>query len=165
MNVSSKLWRSIAGSGVVGLAVAGAIGLSTSDSQQFVRGSRSFAPAIASPLENRAIDLPIVTPIVSYDPTSIPLNSAQIAIKEAGATVSRSQAQLVRSRMNLIEFQAKHNNTKTLYQQGKVGRQQMDSSKSAHKLMQLQHSSASIGLQESTAQLIAAKAKAEGIKL
>jgi hypothetical protein len=165
VNVALRLWRlgrsyasrSIAGSGVVGLAVAGVIGLSISDSQQAVR--------ITSPLGNQAIDLPIVAPIVSSDPTSVRLNSTQIALKEAKIAVSRSQAQLVQSQINLIEFQAKHNNAKILYRQGKVSRQQVDSSKSAHKLMQVLHSSASIGLQESIAQLIATKAKAEVVKL
>ncbi len=154
--------RAIAGLGVVRLVIAGAIGLSTSNG-------------------NRIVDLPIVPPTVSSDPTSerldlsttagvdvkedrqVRLHPTQIAVKEAGVAVSRSQAQLVQSRINSTKFQSKHNNTKILHRQGKVSRQQLNTAKSAHKLMQLQQSSASIGLQESQAQLIAAKA--EVIKL
>ncbi|WP_310411026.1 hypothetical protein [Chamaesiphon sp. OTE_8_metabat_110] len=158
MNVLLRLGRSFAGFGIVGLVVAGFIHLPASNSQQ-VR-----------------IDLPLVPPIVSSDLTSEPdtstttrvalkenqpvrLNSAQIAIREAQVAVSLSQAQLAQARVNLSEFQAKHDRVKILSAQGKVSRKQTDLAVAAYKLAQLQHSSAAIGLQESTAQLIAAKAE------
>ncbi len=133
----------------------------------------SFVPPVAG--KTRVV--PLVAPLVSSEPTSereylgnnigmtakaarsIQLSSAQIALKEAKVAVSLSQAQLDQARMNLIEFQAKHNNAKTLSDRGKVSRQHSDIAKAAYKLAQLQHSSASIGLQESTAQLMAAKAE------
>jgi hypothetical protein len=124
-----------------------------------------------------AIDLPLVTPIVSRDSTSdrgdlsttagvtankqqpIPLQSAHINLKEAKVAVTLSQARLAQARTNLIEFQAKHDNAKILSEQGKVSRHHADTAKAAYKLAQSQHSSASIGLQTSQAQLIAAQAE------
>jgi hypothetical protein len=132
---------------------------------------------LVHPVADKTMVLPLVTPLVSNEPVSdredlntnigvttkadrpIQLNSAQIALKEAKVAVSLSQAQLDRARINLIEFQAKHNNAKISAAQGKVSRQHTDTAKAAYKLAQLQHSSAAIGLQESTAQLIAAKAE------
>lgn len=144
--------RSIAGVGIVGLVVAGLFNLPISSQQV-----------------DRTIELPILTPIVSSDLTSeqvdvkekqpVRLSSAQIALKDAQVTVSLSQAQLAQARINLSEFQAKHNNVKILSAQGKVNRKQADLAVAAYKLAQLQHSSASIGLQDSQAQLIAAKAE------
>jgi hypothetical protein len=125
----------------------------------------------------RSIALPLVAPIVSSESTSdggdlsttaqidvkndrsAQLNSAQIALKEAQVAVSLSQAQLAQARINLIEFRAKHNSAKILSQQAKVSRQQADTAKAAYELAQLQHSSALTGLQECTAQLVAAKAE------
>jgi hypothetical protein len=124
-----------------------------------------------------ANDLPTVTPIAIGDPAServdlnttagvattqqqpVRLNSAQIALKEAQVAVSLSQAQLAQARINLSEFQAKHDSAKILSAQGKVSRKQADLAVAAYKLSQLQHSSASIGLQDSQTQLIAAKAE------
>jgi hypothetical protein len=126
---------------------------------------------------DRSIELPLVAPIVSSDLTSdrsdrtttakvsakkqqpSPLQSAHITLKEAKVAVQLSQAQLAQARINLIEFRAKHNSTKLLSAQGKVSRQHADTAKAAYELAQLQHKSASIGLQESQAQLIAAKAE------
>jgi hypothetical protein len=93
------------------------------------------------------------------DDRPIPLQSAQITLKEAQVAVALSQAHLDIARINLIEFQAKHDSHKILSQQGKVSRQQLDTAKAAYALAQSQHRSASIGLQESTAQLVAAKAE------
>jgi hypothetical protein len=157
MSLPLKLWRlgkrSRAGFGIVGLVVAGLIYLPTSNSQQV----------------GRKIDLPILPPIVSSDPTSkqadlnqnqpVRLNAAQITLKQAKVAVSLSQAQLAQARINLIEFTAEHNKTKILSAQGKVDRKQADLALASYKLAQLQHSSAAIGLQETTAQLIAAKAE------
>ncbi len=160
MNLPSKLWRTSAGVGIVGLVVAGCIYL-PSNSQSV----------------NRPIDLPLVPPIVSSDPTPEPadlsttvgvdltekqpvrLNAAQITLKQAEVAVSLSQAQLAQARINLAEFTANHNKTKILSAQGKVSRQQAELALASYKLAQLQHSSASIGLQDTTAQLIAAKAE------
>ena len=152
--------RTFAGVGIVGLVVAGFIHLPISNSQSVVR--------VASPW-NHKIDLPLVPPIVSTDPTSqqvdlnqkqpVRLNAAQIALKQAKVAVSLSQAQLAQARINLTEFTAKHNKTKILSAQGKVDRKQADLALASYKLAQLQHSSASIGLQDSTAQVIAAKAE------
>jgi hypothetical protein len=157
MNLLSKLWRlgkrSRAEFGIVGLVVAGCIYLPTSNSQQV----------------GRKIDLPILPPIVSSDLTSkqadlkqkqpVRLNAAQITLKQAKVAVSLSQAQLAQARINLTEFTAQHNKTKILSAQGKVSRQQADLALASYKLAQLQHSAASIGLEETTAQLIAAKAE------
>jgi hypothetical protein len=132
-----------------------------------------------------ANDLPLVPTIVSSDPTSerfrqaeapptdlnttagvavkeeppVQLNCAQIALKEAQVAVSLSQSQLAQARINLREFQAKHDSAKILSAQGKVSRQEADTAKAAYELAQLQHSSAAIGLQDSQAQLIAAKSE------
>jgi hypothetical protein len=145
-----------------------AIGISESD---LVRSSRS--PQVV----DRSIELPLVTPIVSSELTSdrsdrnitarvaakkqqpSPLQSAHVNLKEAKVAVKLSQAQLAQARINLIEFRAKHNRTKILSAQGKVSRQQADTAKAAYELAQLQHKSASIGLQESQVQLVAAKAE------
>jgi hypothetical protein len=93
------------------------------------------------------------------DDRPIPLQSAHITLKEAQVAVALSQAHLDIARINLIEFQAKHDRHKILSQQGKVSRQQLDTAKAAYVLAQSQHRSALIGLQESTAQLVAAKAE------
>jgi hypothetical protein len=57
-----------------------------------------------------------------------------------------------------------YHNAKVLSAQGKVSRQQLDTAKTAHELAKLQHSSASIGLQECTTQLVAAKAEVRRLK-
>jgi hypothetical protein len=123
-----------------------------------------------------AIELPMIAPIVSSDSTSdrsdrttagvtakkqqpSPLQSAHAALKQAKVAVKLSQVHLAQARTNLIEFRAKHNNAKVLSAQGKVSRQHVDNAKAAHQLAQSQHKSASIGLQESQAQLIAAQAE------
>jgi multidrug resistance efflux pump len=153
VNLSSKLGRTFAGIGIVGLVVAGFMHLPTSNSQSV----------------DRTNDLPLVPPIVSSDPTSaqaaleqkqpVQLNSAQITLKQAEVAVSLSQAQLAQARINLAEFTAKHNSAKILSAQGKVSRKEADLALASYKLAQLQHSSASIGLQDSKTQLIAAKAQ------
>ena len=169
MNLSSKLWRTyakrglrpIAGVGIIGLVVAGFMHLPTSRRQSV----------------DRTIHLPLVPPIVSGDPTSaqvdlrttvgvdvtekqpVRLNSAQITLKQAEVAVSLSQAQLAQARINLTEFTAKHNSTKILSAQGKVDRKEADLALASYKLAHLQHSAASIGLQDSKTQLIAAKNK------
>ncbi len=130
-----------------------------------------------SKVAERAIVVPQVAPIVSIESTSnqedltltsgmrakedrtIPLNSAQIALKEAKVAVSLSQTQLAQARINLIEFQIKHNNAKLLSQRGKVSSKHVNTTKAAYELARLQHRSAEIGLQASKAQLIAAKAE------
>jgi hypothetical protein len=128
------------------------------------------------PVADRVMVLPLVAPtIVSSESTSsraelstnagaevddnqpVRINSAEIALKEAKVAVALSQAQLAQARINLIEFQAKHNNAKSLSEQGRVSRQHLDTAKAAYELAKLQHSSASIGLQESRTQLVAAK--------
>lgn len=153
MNLPSRLGRSFAGVGIVGLVVAGFIQSSTSTSQQAA---------------DRAIDLPTVTPIASSDLASEQVdiqkrpseqNSTQVALEEARVAVELSQAQLAQARINLREFQAKHDTAKILSAQGKVSRERAAAAKAAYNLAQLQHRSASIGLQDSQAQLIAAKAK------
>jgi hypothetical protein len=125
-----------------------------------------------------ANDLPTVTPSAIGDPAlertdlstttagvatieqqPVRHDSAQIALKEAQVAVSLSQAQLVQARINLSEFQAKHDSAKILSAQGKVSRKQADLALAAYKLAQLQHSSASIGLRDSKTQLMAAKAE------
>jgi hypothetical protein len=141
------------------------------DSRLRQRSTRS--PQVAA----RSIELPLVTPIVSSESTSdrgdlsttarvaaqkqqpSPLPSAHVNLKEAKVAVKLSQAQLAQARINLIEFRAKHNSTKILSAQGKVSRQHVDKTKAADRLAQLQHNTASIGLQESQAQLIAAQAE------
>ena len=198
MNVPLRLGRTIAGFGIVGLVVAGFIHLPTSNSQQVeqpIGQSPRFSSLLSETLRQReasptrrfanAIDLPMVPPIVTSDPTSegfrpaeapitdltitarvdvpekppVRLSSAQIALKEAKLAVSLSQVQLAQARINLSEFQAKHDTAKIFSAQGKVNRQQAATARAAHKLAQLQHSSATIGLQESQAQLIAAQAE------
>jgi hypothetical protein len=146
---------------LAGLGV-GILIVSTSDSC-VVRSTR--APQVA----DRPIDLPLVAPtIVNSESTAavevedeqpIRLNSARIALKEARVAVSLSQAQLAQARINLIEFQAKHNKAKILSAQGKISRQHLDTAKAAYELAKLQHSSATIGLKESMTQLVAAKAE------
>jgi hypothetical protein len=126
---------------------------------------------------DRSIELPLVVPIVSSELASdrsdrtttarvaaqqqqpSPLQSAHVTLKEAKVAVKLSQVQLAQARINLTEFRAKHHSTKTLSAQGKVSRQQADNAKAAYELAQLQHKSASIGLQESQAQLVAAQAE------
>ena len=120
--------------------------------------------------------LPLIAPIVSSDSASeradfssagvatkeqqqVRLNSAQIVLKQAKVAVALSQVQLAQARINLVEFQAKHNSAKILSAQGKVSRQQAALVVAAYKLAQLQHGFASIGLQESQAQLVAANTK------
>lgn len=93
------------------------------------------------------------------DDRPVPLQSARVTLKEAQLAVALSQTHLAQARLNLIEFQAKHNSTKILSQQGQVSRQQADTAKAAYDLAQAQHSSALIEVQECTAQLVAAKAE------
>jgi transposase InsO family protein len=90
---------------------------------------------------------------------SVPFQSAHVTLKEARVAVALSQAHVAQARINLIEFQAKHDNSKILSQQGKFSSQQLDTAKAAYALAQSQHRSALIGLQECTAQLVAAKAE------
>jgi hypothetical protein len=131
---------------------------------------------------NRAILLPLVAPIVSSDPTSdrgdlsttagvavkndrlVRLNSAQVTLKEAQVAVSLSQAQLTQARINLSEFQTKYNSAKILSEQGKISRQQLSTAKSAYDLGQAQQSSALIGVEECTTQLVAAKAEVRRLR-
>jgi hypothetical protein len=175
MNLPSRLGQSfvkrglcaIAGVGIVGLAVAGLIMHSPTSNSQRAGRATGHSPRFA-------IDLPIVTPIVSSDLASDlstttevavkpnqtgRLNSAQNALKEAQVAVSLSQAQLDQARINLREFQAKHDTAKILLAQGKVNRQAAATAKAAYNLAQLQHRSAAIGLKESQAQLIAARSE------
>lgn len=184
MNVPLKLCQTFVGFGVVGLVVAGAICLPTSSRQQVVRvvspveNQTVYLPIVPPIVSSEGTSgrsrqaVRTASAFAEAPPTNLSTtagvdvkaqparpNSNQIALTQTGVAVSLSRAQLAQSRINLVEFQAKHNNTKILYRQGKVSRQQVNTAKSAHKLMQLQHSSASIGLQESMAQLIAAKAK------
>ncbi len=145
---------------------AGLLIVSISDAW-IVRFSR-----VVPPVADRTIALPLVAPtIVSSESTAVAtavgvederpvrLDSARIALREARVAVTLSQAQLAQARMNLIEFQAKHNQAKILSAQGKISRQQADTAKAAYELAKLQHSSATIGLQESMTQLVAAKAE------
>jgi hypothetical protein len=131
----------------------------------------------SSQVADLAIDLPLVTPIVSSKSTSdrgnlsttaevaaqqqppIPLQSAHVNLKEAKVAVTLSQARLAQAQTNLSEFRAKHGNAKILSAQGKVSRQHADTAKAAYQLAQSQHHSASIGLQASQAQLIVAQAE------
>ena len=117
------------------------------------------APLLSSELTSHRGDLSTSAGIATTEQQPVRLNSAQIALKEAQVAVSLSQAQLAQARINLSEFQAKHDSAKILSQQSKVSRQEADTAKAAYKLAQLQHSSAAIGLQDSQAQLIAAKAE------
>ena len=117
------------------------------------------APLLGSELTSDRGDLSTSTGVAPAEQQPVRLNSAQIALKEAQVAVSLSQAQLAQSRINLSEFQAKHDSAKILSAQGKVSRQAADTAKATYKLAQLQHSSASIGLQDSRAQLIAARAE------
>jgi multidrug resistance efflux pump len=153
VNLPSKLGQAFAGVGIVGLVVSGFMYLPASNSQSV----------------DRANNLPLVPPIVSSDPASeqadlkqkppIRLNAAQITLKQAEVAVSLSQAQLAQARINLTEFTAQHNSAKILSAQGKVSRKQADLALASHKLAQLQHRAAAIGLQDSKTQLIAAKAE------
>jgi hypothetical protein len=167
MNLPSRLGQSIAGVGIVGLAVAGFMMHSPTSNSQRAGLAIGHSPSVAT-------DVPTVTPIVSSELASdlsttaevavkqkqpARLNSAQIALKEAQVAVSLSQAQLAQARINLREFQAKHDTAKILSAQGKVNRQAATTAKAAYNLAQLQHRSAAIGLQGSQAQLIAAKAQ------
>jgi hypothetical protein len=124
---------------------------------------RSMLPLVAPIASSKSIsdggDLSTTAGIDVKNDRSARLNSAQIALKEAQVAVSLSQAHLAQARINLIEFRAKHNSAKILSQQDKVSRQQADTAKAAYELAQLQHSSALTGLQECTAQLVAAKAE------
>jgi Outer membrane efflux protein len=161
MHLPLILGRSIVGVGIAGLGIVGASQLPTSNGQQV----------------DRAVELPLVAPIVSSELTSdrgernttveltaqqrppTQLHSARIAFKEAKVAVALSQAQLVQARANLSEFQAKHDNTKILARQGKTSRQQLDTTRAAIELARSQHHAATIGLQAARSQLIAAKAE------
>jgi Outer membrane efflux protein len=170
MNVTLRLGRSVLGLGIVGLVVAGFIYSPTTNSQQVDRVADEIAPRSPSDDTPRyAIELPLVPPIVSSDLTwarsdvqeepPVRLNSTRISLNEARVAVSLSQSQLTQARMNLSEFQAKYNNAKILAAQGKVSRQQIDTTKVAYNLARSQYTSAEIGLEASQAQLIAAKAE------
>lgn len=170
-----------AGLGAVLLIVVSLANLGI-DSPRDRRSQRSTSSPQVADLEigqspRLAIDLPLVAPIVSSESTSdrgdlsstagvtanqqqpIPLQSAHVNLKHAKVAVTLSQARLAQARTNLIEFRAKHGNAKILSAQGKVSRQHADTAKAAYQLAQSQHRSASIGLQESQAQLIAAQAE------
>jgi hypothetical protein len=161
VNLPSKLWRTYAKRGLRPIAGVGIVGL--------VMAGFMDSPASNSQSVNRTHDLPLLPPIVSSDPTSKPadlkqqqpvrLNSAQITLKQAEVAVSLSQAQLAQAQINLTEFTAKHNSAKILSAQGKVDRKQADLALASYQLVQLQHRAAAIGLQDTTAQLIAAKAE------
>ncbi len=162
------------GAGLIAVSISGSSDAQSNCVRQAVR--------IASPLGNRAIVLPLVAPIASSDSTSdrgdlsttagvevqnarlVRLNSAQVTLKEAQVALSLSQAQLTQARINLSEFQAKYNSAKILSEQGQVSRQQLGIAKSAYDLGQAQQSSALIGVEECTTQLVAAKAEVRRLR-
>jgi multidrug resistance efflux pump len=117
------------------------------------------APIVSSELTSDRGDLSTTARVTAQQQQPSPLQSAHVNLKEAKVAVKLSQAQLAQARINLIEFRAKHNSSKILSAQGKVNRQHADTAKAAYELAQLQHKSASIGLQESQAQLVAAQAE------
>jgi hypothetical protein len=161
----------LAGVGAGVLIVISITNLGIDSPRERLRQSSTRSP---QQVVDRSIELPLVAPIVSSESTSDrntiarvaanqqqprPLQFAHVTLKEAKVAVTLSQAQLAQARINLTEFRAKHDSTKTLSAQGKVSRQHADNAKAAYQLAQLQHKSASIGLQESQAQLIAAQAE------
>jgi hypothetical protein len=98
----------------------------------------------------------IITPVEVKDRKSA-IEAERLTIENARVAVALSQAQLLQSQTNLIEFQSEYDLFKTLFEKGTVSRQQLDAAKAAYELAQVQKSHALIGVRESSTQLVAAK--------
>jgi membrane fusion protein (multidrug efflux system) len=87
--------------------------------------------------------------------TGIP--AAQAAVAEAQAGIPAAQAQVAQAEANLVRAQADYNRYETLYRQGAVARQQLDTARATYLVNLAQRNSAQQGVQQAQARLAQAK--------
>ena len=79
--------------------------------------------------------------------------TAKAAVKEAQAGIPAAQAAVAQAQANLQKAQADYNRYKTLFQQGAIPRQQLDTARAAYQVAQAQTSSAQQGVAQAEAKL------------
>ncbi|GAB1544950.1 HlyD family secretion protein [Scytonema sp. NUACC21] len=85
----------------------------------------------------------------------IPAAQAEVKLAEAG--IPAAQAQVAQADANLLKAQADYNRYNTLYQQGAIARQQLDTSKAAYDVAQAQRNAAVQSVEQAQARLAAAR--------
>jgi membrane fusion protein, multidrug efflux system len=93
--------------------------------------------------------------VVQEARTGIP--AAQAAVQEAQAGIPLAQSQVAQADANLQKTQADFNRYSSLYKQGAVAGQQLDTARAAYAVAQSQKSSALQSVQQAQARLAAAK--------
>lgn len=79
--------------------------------------------------------------------------TAKAAVKEAQAGIPAAQAAVTQAQANLQKAQADYNRYNTLFQQGAIPRQQLDTARAAYQVAQAQTSSAQQGVAQAEAKL------------
>jgi hypothetical protein len=111
-------------------------------------------PALLVVCRNTTSDTENLTTSVEAKDWKPLLRDDQVAVENAKAAVILSQAQLLQSQTNLIEFQSQYDTAKILFQESTASHQQLDAAKTAYNLAQVQKDAAIIGVRESSTQLI-----------
>lgn len=83
--------------------------------------------------------------------------TAKAAVKEAQAGIPAAQAVVAQAEANLQQAQADYNRYNTLYRQGAIPRQQLDTTKATYQVAQAQKSSAQQGVAQAEAKLTQAQ--------
>jgi membrane fusion protein (multidrug efflux system) len=83
--------------------------------------------------------------------------TAQAQVRSATAAVTAAKAQVAQAQANLQKAQADYNRYQTLYQEGAIPRQQLDTAKAAYDVALAQKNTATAGVQQAIAQLAQAK--------
>ncbi len=83
--------------------------------------------------------------------------TAQAAVAEAQAGIPAAQAQVAQADANLQKAQTDYNRYLTLYQQGAIPRQQLDTARAAYDVARAQKSAAEQGVQQARAKLAQAQ--------
>lgn len=83
--------------------------------------------------------------------------TAKAAVKEAQAGIPAAQAAVAQAEANLQQAQADYNRYNTLYRQGAIPRQQLDTTKATYQVAQAQRSSAQQGVAQAEAKLTQAQ--------
>lgn len=85
------------------------------------------------------------------------ISTAQAAVNEARAGIPAAQAQVAQAQANLQRAQADYNRYNSLFQQGAVARQQLDTARAAYQVAQAQTSAAQQGVLQAQAKLAQAQ--------
>jgi len=83
--------------------------------------------------------------------------AAQAAVKEAQAGIPAAQAQVAQANANLEKAQADYNRYQSLYQEGAIPRQQLDTAKAAYDVAVAQKNAAIQGVEQAQARLASAR--------